>query len=580
MDNVTNPVIRKIHDDEKSLKIFDNELSNGNRKESKIIKEYPIVYIHNWKNKDKFDVYVGESNDFFRRTKEHYDASSDPTQWQHKLVNNDAFLYVIGHEHFNKSLTLDVENKLIHYMISNDRVKEVHNSRGNPQNSYYPMEEFDSIFTKIWKQLRNDNQELFPSESEIKDSAIYKASPLHKLTLEQKQARELILQRVFETLENKKRGQLIFVEGEAGTGKTVLNSSTFYELYCRSEVNKKSLNSFLLVNHNEQVGVYKQIAAKLGLTEKYGEIVSKPTTFINNHSIDEPVDVVFVDEGHLLLTQGKQSYTGNNQLQDIIDRSRVTVVMFDENQILTTEQFWEAVELEKFKEQAQSSNNYLTLKNQLRMHADKEMMEWIDAFTKYRQIRKAPTHSDYVIQIFDDPKTLEEAIRKKADQKDFALSRMVATYDWKYTSHKKSDPLDKRWEVTIGNWHKPWNYELERDLSKNEKKKIKDLAWAEQPQTIDEIGSTFTIQGFDLNYCGVILGPSVKYSDGKIIFDPDESCNQKAIRNRTLSDGSKRKFGDTLLQHEVRVLMTRGVNGMYIYACDDELRKALKNAFE
>lgn len=33
-----------------------------------------------------------------------------------------------------------------------------------------------------------------------------------------------------------------------------------------------------------------------------------------------------------------------------------------------------------------------------------------------------------------------------------------------------------------------------------------------------------------------------------------------------------------MIQHAVRVLMTRGVNGMFIYACDDELREALKRA--
>ena len=92
------------------------------------------------------------------------------------------------------------------------------------------------------------------------------------------------------------------------------------------------------------------------------------------------------------------------------------------------------------------------------------------------------------------------------------------------------------------------------------------------------MGSTFTIQGFDLNYAGVILGPSVKYRNGKIVFDPSESWNLKATRKRTLSDGTKQRFGETLIQHEVRVLMTRGVNGLYIYACDKELREALKEA--
>ena len=132
----------------------------------------------------------------------------------------------------------------------------------------------------------------------------------------------------------------------------------------------------------------------------------------------------------------------------------------------------------------------------------------------------------------------------------------------------------------IGKWHKPWNRELDRELGKQEKRANRSLSWAEQPQTIDEIGSTFTIQGFDLNYAGVILGPSVKYRNGEVIFDPSASYNSKAVRNRTLSDGSKQKFGEELIQHEVRVLMTRGVEGLYIYACDDELREALLQAMK
>ena len=32
---------------------------------------------------------------------------------------------------------------------------------------------------------------------------------------------------------------------------------------------------------------------------------------------------------------------------------------------------------------------------------------------------------------------------------------------------------------------------------------------------------------------------------------------------------------EVLIQHEVRVLMTRGVEGLYIYAYDDALREAL-----
>lgn len=156
---------------------------------------------------------------------------------------------------------------------------------------------------------------------------------------------------------------------------------------------------------------------------------------------------------------------------------------------------------------------------------------------------------------------------------------MIATYDWKYIAQKRpTNHLNRYWEVIINAWHKPWNRELNYNLDNKTKRANKKLAWAEQPQTIDEVGSTFTIQGFDLNYAGVILGPSVTYEDGKIKWAPEKSYSAKATQKRKLSDGKSKSFGDKLLQHEVRVLMTRGVNGLYIYACNEKLREALKQA--
>ena len=578
------PIVKKIDDNAQGLKIFQESLMrDASEKEQDILLQFPTVYIHNWKNTDDYEVYIGESNNIIQRTKQHYDAGMDERKWQHQLLLQDASLYVIGHEHFNKSMTLDIENRLMLYMMSVDRVRKIHNLRGNPQSRYYPDSEMDDIFRMVWKKLRRDNKELFPSESAIKDSAVFKASPLHKLTEEQEEIKKNIIQRVFEALKTGKRGQLIFIEGEAGTGKTVLNSSTFYELFASAEERElEPLKCCMMVNHDEQITVYEQIAQKLGLVERYGEVVYKPTSFINRHTVDEPIDVAFIDEAHLLLTQGKQSYQGENQLKDIIERARVTVVMFDENQILTTEQYWESQILNQYRELAKCQNNYFELKNQLRIKSSEEMVEWIDDFTKKRKVSTVPKNNGgYEIRIFESPLELEKALKEKAADENHKLSRLIATYDWEYSSKPPADArLLKYWEVMIGHWHKPWNRELDRELGKKEKRANKSLSWAEQPQTIEEIGSTFTIQGFDLNYAGVILGPSVKYRNGEVIFDPSASYNAKAVRNRTLSDGSKQKFGEELIQHEVRVLMTRGVEGIYIYACDDALREALLQAMK
>ena len=226
MSSVARPIIKQIKDSRDALDFFEKvSLPKEDEKTQDIIMNFPTVYIHNWQESGDFEVYVGESNDIFKRTRQHYDAASDKSRWQSKLLEKDASLFIIGHEHFNKSLTLDIENRLMHYMMSVDRVKHVYNLRDNPQTSYYPMEELDDIFSKIWRGLRKENKDLFPTESAIKDSAIYKASPLHKLTKEQEKARDLIIQKVSKALENKETRQLIFIVGEEGTGKTVLNSS-------------------------------------------------------------------------------------------------------------------------------------------------------------------------------------------------------------------------------------------------------------------------------------------------------------------------------------------------------------------
>lgn len=591
MPTIALPIVFDTVEDSK--KKFWNELENrinGSLKpsDSKILLDYPTVYIHYWMDKQivyldskgvkkiqkQYCVYVGESNNVIQRTQEHYDAGDNKDNWQYHLVHAhcDPTMLVIGHEHFNKSLTLDIENQLIEYILAARSLK-VMNGRGNPQYDYYPNHEFNEIFQEVWKKLNTHNSDLFLSESEIRDSAIFKVSPFKKLMPNQIKAKNTILNTIRKAINNKSSGQLVFVQGEAGTGKTVLTANIFYELIQLSKGEDLSgLNCHLMVNHDEQLHVYNQICKRLDLGDS---IVSKPTSFINSHNKSQKVDVSFVDEGHLLLTQGKMSYRGSNQLKDIMDRSKVTVVMFDEYQILTTEEYWEARQLAEFKNLSLKQDNYIVLDKQLRMLCSDSTKRWLDDFILNRIVREFVPDSKYEVKSFDTPKALHDAIKAKAAVAETSLSRLVATYDWDYKSNESPGGVGK-WGVSIGSWFMPWNYELLKGMSRDQKKGISNLAWAEQPHTINEVGSTFTIQGFDLSYVGVILGPAVKYRRGRIVFDPKENKNDKVTRQRTLEDGTKDRFGEMLIRNEVKVLMSRGVSGLFIYAYDDRLREALK----
>ncbi|MBF2232773.1 DNA/RNA helicase domain-containing protein [Staphylococcus epidermidis] len=564
----------KIENINYSLENLDNSVRKWNTSASgKFLLRYPTVYIINdKKSENNFEVYVGETADIRNRTRQHLNADTKVKSfWEDFSESKKSSMYVIGHELFNKSLTLDIENRLMQYLLSVENISRVHNSRTNQQNEYYTSEMLDEIFSEIWQSLNKKNKSLFPIESIIKDSAIFKASPFHKLTQEQINAKEEILTKIKESILLNKDGQLIIVEGEAGSGKTVLMSTLLYELGKYNLDLDENLDIHLLVNHNEHVSIYSQIASKLGIANKKNKIVQKPTSFINNNSSDEKVDVVIVDEAHLLLTQGKQSYQGKNHLDDLLARAKVVVIVFDIKQVLTTEQIWEVDKLNEYFDKAKSNSNHVTLRNQMRINSDISTVNWIRNLVDYQVINSIPKDKlGYDIKIFDTPDDLEKAIKIKAAHTDSGISRMLATFDWKYGT--KPPNHEDFWRVKIGNWSMPWNYQLKANRNQA------SLPWVEQDQTIDEIGSTFTIQGLDLNFAGVIIGPSVKYRDGKIIFDKSESANKKATQRRTLKDGSKQYFSEMLLKNELNVLLTRGVNGLYIYAVDDQLREALKIA--
>lgn len=579
MGKVKAPIIYKTNYGSENAQRLDDEImaSKVAEDQQEYLIDYPTVYVIDNPEQGRlprYTVYVGETNDIQRRTVEHLKADPEVRDdWEALRRVKDAEMYVIGHEHFNKSLTLDIENRLMQYLSSVESVSHLNNRRENAQNRYYTSGEMVNIFDRIWAELNKHNAQLFPARKQLEKSALFKASPFNKLTTEQLTAKRQVLSAVTKALETGKKNQLVKVTGEAGAGKTVLMSNIFYEL-----ARQPKIKIAMMVNHPQQEKVYRQIVDKLDLG-KSARVV-KAATFVKKTSPEEPIDVAFVDEAHLLWTQHNQAYNGygTNELIDIIKRARVTLAVYDEHQVLQTGQIVEKDDQEKL---ASFDQTVIHLANQMRIAASPAMVAWLRRLIDEGEITKAPADRRYDLRVFDSPAAMEEAIRERnAADKENGLSRMVATFDWKYSPTKPKD--EPYWEVKEGDWHMPWNLQLKpsKEQKQNRTVKYADLAWPEQPHTIREIGSTYTVQGFDLNYVGVEIGPSVKYREGKIVFDPTESANRKAISYRTMHNGKKQKFAQQLLKNELNVLLTRGVHGLYLHAVDKQLQAALKAAVE
>ena len=579
MVKIKSPIVREIEYTSDSLVNLRNQLKFSEHKNDiKFLFDYPVVYIVNDEKKNQFSVYIGETTDIIRRTSQHLIADikkENRDDWRDFATSSTTKMFVIGHNHFNKSLTLDIENRLMLYLSSVDNVTRVQNRRGNPQNEYYTSNELDSIFSKIWRLLRKSNKHLFPVESIVRNSAIFKASPFHKLTEEQIEAKNTIINKISASISKNQDGTLILVKGEAGAGKTVLMSSLVDDLLNSEDISFIKDNNYinLVVNHNNQLSVYKEIERKLNWNSGSSlEVAMKPTQFLNALRKEKiKAGVVIVDEGHLLLTAKNQAYLGGNHLKDLLAQSKVVVLVYDDKQIMNKSQIWTDNTFFELEHEANLEGNLIELRNQMRIKANPETVNWIRSIIDDCEIKKLTKDKQYDIRIFDSPFELQKAIKLKNKDQKLGISRLVATYDWPFVEEKKKQVRPK-WFVEIGDWKAPWNQQLKPE------KEYAKLSWIEQPQTIDEIGSTFTVQGFDLNYVGVIIGPSGKYRDGKIIYDISESKNKGAVQNRKLANGEKVNYGERLLRNELNVLLTRGVNGLYIFAVDEELREVLKKA--
>ena len=96
------------------------------------------------------------------------------------------------------------------------------------------------------------------------------------------------------------------------------------------------------------------------------------------------------------------------------------------------------------------------------------------------------------------------------------------------------------------------------------------------------MGSIHTVQGYDLNYAGVIVGPDLRYdsAERRIYFDRSEYHDKKGRENNpklgiTYSDEDLLRY----VQNIYTVLLTRGILGTYIYVVDPQLRAYLRRYF-
>lgn len=543
------------------------------------LKNWPVVYILT----SSKEVYVGETLDYNKRMSQHL-----KTVEKNKL----DVTHVVIHEKFNKSVCLELESILINLFTGDGKKTVLNANHGIVDADYYQRDSYREIFNEIFESLRSSYGLFSQSKPDIENSDLYKYSPFKQLNEEQENVVTSLSERIISSLSDQKSPlQEFIIQGGAGTGKTILAvylikliadysserpiATEEDALPLTQATTKRPLRIGIVIPQSSLRQTIKRVFKSVdGLSNKM--VLSPfdvPKIVLNENT---KYDLLIVDEAHRLnrfSTQangnvfkmycdnnralyGEADKEGNqhNQLDWMRTCSKNLVLLLDPTQAVRpadmSSKVWESVIADSI-----TNKLYFQLHSQMRMKLSEidKYKALIDALFGDRPIEESdvPDFSGYDFRIFTNFKEMHEALTRR--EEEYGLSRMVAGYAWPWIS--KGDKSDSA----------PYDFELD-GVSMRWNRTVE--SWVHSPTAFQEVGSIHTIQGYDLNYAGVIIGADVeldksgKYRVNKNNYhDKRGKANNRVANEKTTPERLRRYVANIY-----KVLLTRGIRGTYIYA--------------
>ena len=536
---------------------------------------YPIVYI--LYDTKTMVAYVGESTNAIARMNNHL---------SHPEKKNLNWVYIISDESFNKSAALDIESNLIQYMTAAGDFKLLNGNGGISSHNYYQKSEYFKIFKRIWSKLSFENIRM-RDLLELQNSDLYKYSPYKSLSPDQYNS-------ILEIFKDYSSDGIkkIFVNGSAGTGKTILaiylikllSTLSQYELHdldIEDEALLFELDAFKKNNPDKLIIGLVVPMTSLRNTLKQ---VFKSVHGLSSNMVIGPTDVVkkkydflIVDEAHRLTrrksimgygafdnvnkrlglyhtekidSKDVQSAEKNgNQLDWIINSSKYQLFFYDSEQSIKPAD----VRKESFdKIKGQNDASQITLFSQMRSEGKNDYITFVDNLLKEKLDNNTTifNNPNYELALFDDLSLMMERLQKM--ENEFGLCRSMSGYSWPWVSKTDANLPD----AMIDGVKMFWNRQ--------------SIDWINSTTDVTEMGCIHTVQGYDLNYSGVIFGKEITYDKN--------SKKIKVIKNNYHDIKGKQALEneDELLKYIVKIyktMMYRGIKGTYIYVCDRDLRE-------
>jgi len=255
------------------------------------------------------------------------------------------------------------------------------------------------------------------------------------------------------------------------------------------------------------------------------------------------------------------SNLGEKQVKELINASKISVFFIDEDQIVTTKDIGSVSEIKNWAKELGSTvheSEDLTLASQFRCNGSDGYLAFLDNLLGIRQTANFKFDFDYDVKIFDDPNEMYEALKKTNTRNK---SRMIAGYTYEWVSKGDKSKFDI---VLSPSFKKHWNFSTDE--------------FAIDPESFDQVGCIHSTQGLEFDYVGIIIGKDLRYENGKVITDKNQTAmSDKSSGVRTCKDLA---LADRIIRNTYKTLLSRGQKGCYIFCEDETFSKYLTNSIK
>ncbi len=360
-----------------------------------------------------------------------------------------------------------------------------------------------------------------------------------------------------------RKKQVVIVRGGPGTGKSVLAINLMAE--------------FLREGYNAHYATGSK-----AFTETLWDIIgfrSRATfKYFNSYAKAEhnEIDVLICDESHRLRETSNQRFTRREhrstkaQVRELLEVAKVGVFFIDDRQIVRPNEIGSADYIRAHATELGCEISEYELEIQFRCAGSDGFVKWLNNTLGVERTANViwDDADGFEFQILSSPQELEGAIRQRAEEGYAA--RVAAGFCWKWSNPRPDGTLEE--DVVIGDYKRPWdakpgNWKLAPGIPTAS-------LWATDPNGINQIGCVYNIQGFEVDYIGVIWGKDLVYDFDRQTWvgNKKESADQVVTR-------SKERFVD-LVKNTYRVLLSRGMKGCYVYFMDRDTERFVRSRME